>query len=210
MIRSRFLRSLVAVAGAILIASCADSVITNPNVPAPADAVSSHNSGPGNEGSLVGAATDGAGLELRAVWWTHNQEDLVRVSKTIDQAGGVISVPQTGLTIEFPAGALDSALTITVTADREYVAYKMEPSGTQFLKDVTVTQSLTTTSIFGSPLRNQLYAAYIADDNIKLSGKVPVIEIEPSKTIFSVLDPRLPEAQVWVIRHFSRYMLASD
>ena len=209
MIRNRLLRSLVALTGAILIASCADSVVTNPTSPAPADVVASHNSGHGNSVSL-GDATDAAGLELRAVWWKKSQKDLVRVSRTIDQAGGVISIPQTGLTIEFPAGALDKALTITVTVDEKYVAYKMEPSGTQFLKDVTVTQSLATTTLFGSPLRNQLYAAYIADDRIKLSGKVPVIEIEPSKTIFSVLNPLLPQAQVWVIRHFSRYMLASD
>jgi len=33
--------------------------------------------------------------------------------------------------------------------------------------------------------------------------------IEPSRTIFSVLSPLLPQAQVWIIRHFSRYMLAS-
>jgi len=36
-----------------------------------------------------------------------------------------------------------------------------------------------------------------------------VLEIEPSTTIFSALNPLLPQAQVWVIRHFSRYMLAS-
>ena len=64
--------------------------------------------------------------------------------------------------------------------------------------------------MFGEPLKSQLYAAYIADDNVQLSGNVPVTEIEPSKTIFSDLDPRLPQAQVWVIRHFSRYMLASN
>jgi hypothetical protein len=111
--------------------------------------------------------------------------------------------------MQFPAGSLRNSLTITVTADERYVAYKMEPSGTQFLKDVTVTQSLKSTTLSGERLKSQLFAAYIADDNIKLSGKVPVIEIEPSKTILSPTSG-LPEAQVWIIRHFSRYMLASD
>jgi hypothetical protein len=37
---------------------------------------------------------------------------------------------------------------------------------------------------------------------------VPVIEIELSSTTLSPLTG-FPEAQVWVIRHFSRYMLAS-
>jgi hypothetical protein len=119
----------------------------------------------------------------------------------------VISIPETGLKIEFPAGSVNSPLLITITADEQYVAYKMEPSGSQFLKDITVTQSLGATELQGSSLRTQLYAAYIAD-SVSLSGKVPVLEIEPSRTIISPTSG-LPEAQVWVIRHFSRYMLAS-
>ena len=112
--------------------------------------------------------------------------------------------------MDIPAGAVSAPLTITVTADDRYVAYKMEPTGTQFLKDVTITQSLRITTIAGQPLLNQLYAAFIPDDNTQLSGKIQVLEIEPSTTIFSPQNATLPEAQVWVIRHFSRYMLASD
>ncbi|MFL5528545.1 MAG: hypothetical protein ACJ791_04200 [Gemmatimonadaceae bacterium] len=204
MFRSRVVRSVGVVLGALLIASCSDVPVSNPT--APIDAATS--SGTGELGSLTGAVSDATNLELRAVWWERDHKN-VRVSQTIGQAGGTISIPETGLTVEFPAGAVASPIAITITADEDYVAYKMEPSGTQFLKDVTVTQSLRTTSIFGEPLRSQLYAAYIADDGIKLSGKVPVLEIEPSRTIFSTLNPLLPIAHVWVIRHFSRYMLAS-
>jgi hypothetical protein len=131
------------------------------------------------------------------------------VSQTIDQAGGTISIPQTGLTIEFPAGAVTAPVAITVTADAKYVAYKMEPAGTQFGKDVRVTQLLDPTSIFGVPLLGGLYAAYVADDGVNLSGVLPVLELEPSTTIFSLLSPLLPQAEVWTIRHFSRYILAS-
>jgi len=205
MLRTRLLRSVVAFATAILIASCADSIATSPT--APVDAVPSHDSGSGDSGSSQGSGS--SQLELRAVWWKTDHEN-VRVSQAIGPAGGTISIPETGLTIQFPAGAVRQLLTITITADENYVAYKMDPSGTTFLKDVQVTQSLATTSMFGEPLKSQLYAAYIADDNVQLSGNVPVTEIEPSKTIFSDLDPRLPQAQVWVIRHFSRYMLASN
>jgi len=71
-----------------------------------------------------------------------------------------------------------------------------------------VTQLLSFTELAGTRLRNPLFAAYIPDDNLSLAGKIQVLEIEPSWTIFS---PRtgLPEAQVWLIKHFSRYMLAS-
>ena len=124
-------------------------------------------------------------------------------------SGGVISIPRTGLTMSFPAGAVSAPIEITVTSDDKYVAYKMEPTGTQFLKDITVTQLLSFTEVSGTRLRNPLLAAYIPDDNVSLAGKIQVLEIEPSQTIFSTLTG-LPEAQVWLIKHFSRYMLASD
>jgi hypothetical protein len=198
-------RSAPLLLGALLLGACSDPSLTGPSVPDAAVSVS----GSGASGSVAGAVTDAAGLDLRAVWWKKNFKQPVKVSKSIGKNGGTISIPETGLTVSFPAGAVTQPITITITADDKYVAYKMEPSGTRFLKDVTVTQLLNATTLFGLPLRSQLYAAYIADDNVKLSGKVPVIEIEPSTTIFSALSPLLPQAQVWIIRHFSRYMLAS-
>ncbi len=207
MLRCRLSNSIGALLGAFLIASCSDVGPTGPT--APIKATASHSSAPVSVPAIAGAVTNAAGLELRAIWWDKSHKNVTRVSKTINPSGGTISILETGLTMTFPAGAVASPITITVTADEKYVAYKMEPSGTRFLKDVTVTQSLENTSIFGRALKSQLYAAYIADDNVKLSGRVPVLEIEPSTTIFSVLSGLLPKSQVWTIRHFSRYMLAS-
>ena len=194
MSRVGFVRSLAVFAGAIIIASCSGAALSGPNT---------------NQETLTTPVTDPSKLDLRAVWWKNQNQDVIKVSQIIDQSGGTISIPETGLTLSFPAGAVDAPITITVTADPEYVAYKMEPTGTQFLKGVTATQLLNTTTLSGSPLRSQLYAAYIADDSLSLSGKVPVLEVEPGTTIFSVLSPLLPQAHVWTIRHFSRYMLAS-
>jgi len=188
--RLRLLPSFAALAGAFLIASCAAPDLANPTAP-------------------VTTVTDVWGFQLQAVTWKTPLEAPLTVSQTIDQSGGTITIPQTGLTIEFPAGAVTSPVAITVTADVKYVAYKMEPAGTQFLKDVRVTQVLDATSIFGVPLISGLYAAYIADDGVDLSGVLPVLELEPSTTIFSLLSPLLPQAEVWTIRHFSRYILAS-
>jgi hypothetical protein len=194
MSRVGFIRSLAVVAGAVIIASCSGAGISDPNT---------------NQATIAAPATDPSKLDLRAVWWKNQYQDVIKVSKIIDQSGGTISIPETGLTLSFPAGAVATPLTVIVTVDAQYVAYKMEPTGTQFLKDVTATQLLNTTMLSGSPLRSQLYAAYIADDSVSLTGKVPVLELEPSTTIFSVLSPLLPQAHVWTIRHFSRYMLAS-
>jgi hypothetical protein len=191
--------------GVLATSACADNIATDPLSPSLAAAGSLKGSMP----ELAGAAKDAADLKLHAVWWKKQHKTEVKVSETIGVNGGTITIAATGLTLSFPEGAVTRPITITVTADPRYVAYKMEPSGTQFLKDVTATQSLNTTSIYGEPLRSQLFAAYVADDRIKLSGNVPVLEIEPSYTIFSPLNPRLPQAHVWIIRHFSRYILAS-
>lgn len=206
MIHKTLHRSISVLVGAILISSCADSAMRSPTAPLELQSnVTSQNSkAEPSRGSSTGDGT----LELKALWWKEGHKDVVRVSKRIGVEGGVISLPVTGLTVVFPAGAVQQDLTITVTSDDRYVAYKMEPTGTQFSKDVVVTQLLSFTQIAGAPLRTQLFAAYIADDNAKLSGKIPVLEIEPSTISFSPLTG-LPDAQVWVIRHFSRYMLAS-
>jgi hypothetical protein len=200
-------RSLAVLAGAIIIASCSEAGISGPN--GNQQRIAATASVQPAADRLLNQVTDVSKLDLKAVWWKKQHKDVIKVSKTIDQSGGTISIPETGLTLSFPAGAVVAPVTITVTSDDKYVAYRMEPTGTKFLKDVTATQLLNTTSIFGSPLRSQLYAAYIPDDNVKLSGKVPVLEIEPGTTIFSVLSSLLPQAHVWSIRHFSRYMLAS-
>ena len=199
MIRSTFVRSFSVLLAAAVLSSCTDSSFRSPTDPvdaAAADAAAS---------SLKG---NNSNLELSALWWDRGLKGGTQVSKTIDASGGVISMPSTGLTIVFPEGAVGTPIKITVTADEKYVAYKMEPSGTRFLKDVTVTQALDFAKLGNSPLRDQIFAAYIADDHLKLSGKVPVLEIEPSTTVMSPSTGR-PEAQVWIIRHFSRYMLAS-
>ena len=207
MFRSGLVRSLAAVVGAFLIASCSEAGITAPV--APAQAVAALASPQSVAQDRIGAASDATHLKLRAVWWKNIHQKIVKVSKTIDPSGGTISIPETGLTLSFPEGAVAAPIKITVTSGAQYVAYKMEPSGTRFLKDVTVTQLLSHTDLSSVPLRSQLYAAYIADDKLSLHGIVKALEIEPSITIFSPHSPRHPEAEVWVIRHFSRYMLAS-
>jgi hypothetical protein len=207
MSRVGFFRSFAVVAGAFIIASCSETGISGPSTNQ--ERIAAAPTVQAAADRRQGQDSDGSRLELKALWWSKQHKDVIKVSKTIDQSGGTISIPETGLTLSFPAGAVAAPITITVTSDDRYVAYKMEPTGTRFLKDVTATQQLNATSIFGSALRSQLYAAYIADDNVKLSGKVPVLEIEPGTTIFSLLSSLLPQTHVWTIRHFSRYMLAS-
>src|SRR5215210_8713338 len=178
MIRAKLFRSLPAIVSAFVLASCSDSGVSGPSLPT--DVVASHSSGSHSSGSgSSGSGSSGSGsigsgfvvpvitdspirvtdLELRAAWWLMHQRTLAQVSKTIGPAGGTISIPATGLTVSFPAGAVTAPITITITADEKYVAYKMAPEGTRFLKDVIVTQSLSTTEFAGRPLHNPLFAA---------------------------------------------------
>jgi hypothetical protein len=198
MLRSTFARSLVVALGTAILVSCADSGLTSPT-----DGLS------GSQGPALVKPGSDAPTQVQALWWNRDLSQAVSVSKTIGSSGGTIAIPETGLTVSFPAGAVQSPLTITITADTRYVAYRMEPSGTTFLKDVTATQQISATQLAGAPLKATIYAAYIADDSVSLSGRVPVLEFEPSATILSTTSP-LPQAQVWTIRHFSRYMLASN
>ena len=205
---NRFFRLFSLLLAACLIASCSDSLLQSPTAPLSSSAASN-----AKGSDKIGEVTDalpGAGVELKALWWNRDwdRQAVIRVRQTINPSGGVISIPRTGLTMVFPAGAVSAPIEITVTSDDKYVAYKMEPSGTRFLKDVAVTQLLSFTEVSGRRLRSPLFAAYIPDDKLSLAGKIRVLEIEPSRTI---LSPKtgLPEAQVWLIKHFSRYMLAS-
>jgi hypothetical protein len=206
MIRFKSIRPILVVLSVFVLASCADQAVTDPLAPSSA----ALSKGSGSSGSLLsGTVADVSQLDLKAVWWKKQHKTTVSVSRTIDASGGTISIPETGFSMSFPAGAVSGPIRITVTSDDKYVAYKMEPSGTRFAKDVTVTQQLNTTTLSGQPLHGLLYVGYIGDDNAKLTGHIPVLELEPSKTIFSPLSALVPEAHVWIIRHFSRYMLAS-
>jgi hypothetical protein len=200
---NKLFRSFSLLLAACLIASCSDSALQGPTSPIDPSAASA------TTGGIPGALPD-TGISLKALWWNRDWKPqvIVTVKQTINPSGGVIVVPETGLTMSFPAGAVTAPLEITVSSDDKYVAYRMEPSGTQFLKDVTVTQLLSFTELSGVRLRNPLFAAYIPDDNLSLTGQIPVLEIEPSQTIISSWTG-LPQAQVWLIKHFSRYMLAS-
>jgi hypothetical protein len=199
-------RSFSLLLAACLIASCSDSALQSPT--SPVDSFASPASS--KAGGVTGTLPHPSKLELKALWWNRDWErqNVVKVTKTIDPSGGVIIIPETGLTISFPPGAVTARIAITVTSDDKYVAYKMEPTGTQFGQDVIVTQLLGATEVAGRPLRDPLFAAYIPDDKLKLSGKIRVLEIEHSWTTLSPTTG-LPEAQVWLIKHFSRYMLAS-
>ncbi|MFN2638029.1 MAG: hypothetical protein ABR585_13470 [Gemmatimonadaceae bacterium] len=213
MIRSRFVRSATLVFAAFATLSCADSP-TGLSAPKNAnDALLS-----GLLGGLIQTVTqvvgfvgDATGLTIHPVKWADSRAKVsYSVSGTISPWGGTLTIPQADFSITFPMGAVSQPTNITITSDPSYVAYQMEPHGILFAKPVTVIQRLRNTEVYGSALNTQLFGAYIIDDGLDLSTLLHALEIETSITIFGPPPTsKLPDTQIWIINHFSRYMLAS-
>jgi hypothetical protein len=216
MIRSRFVRTFGLVLTAAFAISCADNSPTGPAAPLQAK--------DGLLGDLVGAlkplapdligfVADATGLTVHPVKWSASRPAVpYSVSATIGRSGGTLSIPEADFTITFPYGAVSQPTPITITSDPKFVAYTMSPHGTRFARPVTITQRLKNTEVFGSPLNSHLFGAYLAgDDLLDLSNILHALEIETSLTIFSPgpSNTPIPDTEVWIINHFSRYMLAS-
>lgn len=214
MIHTKFIRSSALVLSAVVALSCADSSPTGPRA-APATAQDGLLSG--LEGDVlnplikvVGAVADATGLTVHPVAWSSTRpKESYSVSGTISPWGGTLSIPEADFTITFARGAVSEPTNVRITSDPNYVAYRMEPHGIRFAKPVVVTQRLRNTAIYGQPLNSQLFGAYLADDLLDLGSLLSVDEIVTSLTIFRPESPTSPEASVWSINHFSRYMLAS-
>lgn len=85
------------------------------------------------------------------------------VTQAIGVAGGTLSIPQAGVTITVPAGALAGTTILSMTARvGTVVAYDFAPHGTTFAKPVVFTQTFGGTNV--SPaLAAMLTLGYYAD-----------------------------------------------
>jgi hypothetical protein len=119
------------------------------------------------------------------------------VSQVIGRWGGVIRLPQAGLTVSVPFGALSSPTEITVTAPAgNLVGYHFEPHGLQFARAVTVSQDLLSTK--GLRLTG-MRAVYFDGD---LKPTVTPLESLPL-WLLRILG-------VFQIHHFSGYVIATN
>ncbi len=153
-------------------------------------------------GGLLGAVT---GLLVPPVKRTTPLADDVTWSFTAGPGGAVSSNSSVGLTISIPAGALSTTQTIIVTAlEGSAVAYKFEPHGLVFGRNVTLTQNLRGTSAGGLLSLPILSGAYFATDRLEFSGDLAVVtEILPA------VGSLLTKTVSFPIKHFSGYLLAS-
>ena len=184
-----------------LLAACSSEPLSAPSSPlaAPAGASSSATA------TQLSGLTRALSTMLTSVPGLQRNTPLpvsITVQKSIGAAGGYLSIPQAGVTLSVPAGALAAPLTITMTARAgSLVAYDFAPHGTVFAKPLAFVQSLTATNV--TPLTAALLQlGYYSDPN-NLNSQGALVDELRSGTL-STLKTSFTSS----IPHFSGYMVA--
>ncbi|MEO8563509.1 MAG: hypothetical protein ABI601_15625 [bacterium] len=192
------LRRLVALSAALVaVASCSTDQPTAPAAPRSVPTVAALSA------DLLGAVT-GVVNSLVSVDGLQRNTALaapITVSKTIGAAGGTLAIPEAGVSVTVPAGALARPTAITMTARAgKLVAYDFTPHGITFARPLVFSQSLrgTNASLLSVPF---IKLGYYKDANLltKTGGLVS----ELLGGLVNVLEWKFTGS----IPHFSGYML---
>jgi hypothetical protein len=126
----------------------------------------------------------------------------ITVSKAIGRDGGTLAIPEAGVTVTVPTGALSASTKITMTARAgTLVAYDFAPHGITFAKPLVFSQQLrgTNASLLTAPL---LGLAYYQDASLltKTGGLVSQLLGGTVNTLTWTFTGSIP--------HFSGYMVS--
>jgi hypothetical protein len=198
----RAFHRLVLAASAIVLLACGDFTRSTSPAPSQAKLVAVRSSF-----SLVAS-----GSKAHAGRWGPGHSRVEQTaSAVIGPDGGALSLPGSDFTMNIPSGALSAPTTITVVAKAgSHVAYEMLPHGLQFLKPVTATQGLQNAATYGTDAGNGVRTAYLPEgrDGIDVDDSATPSELEAATTYFGAA--KVAESHVWIINHFSRYILISN
>jgi ZU5 domain len=200
----RMVRYLALSVGALVGLACGD--YTHPTSPVSAKVLSPT--------LAVGASYSflASSAKAKAVRWGYGHSRVEQaVSAVIGPDGGTLSLPGSDFSMSIPSGALTKPVTITVVSKAgRYVAYEMLPHGLMFLRPATAAQGLKTTSAYGTDAGDAVRSAYLPEgsETIDADDSASPSELEASTTYFSGARP-VAESHVWVVNHFSRYILIS-
>lgn len=140
---------------------------------------------------------DRTGEEVAVLRRAHPLADDEVVSKVIGYEGGIVRLPEAGLTVVVPWGALRERTRITVRAPAgDLVGYHFEPHGLEFRYSVTLMQDMQLTDLLSA---DGLSVAYFRGD------------LEPTVTALESLPLwLLRNLGVFEIEHFSGYVIATN
>lgn len=129
----------------------------------------------------------------------------IAVSTVIGSKGGTLTIPEAGLTLVVPAGAVSSDVTFTATAlAGKLVAYDFEPHGTKFAVPLQFNQDLRKTNLLATLTAPLIDGAYFADNSRlnQASGTAFVSELRSATVNLLQFRASFP------IDHFSGYLIS--
>jgi hypothetical protein len=181
-------------------AACAgDRAPLAPRADVPAAETSLDASPPRAETAPLPPATIGEGTTLlRAVPLAND----LTVSRIIGPSGGELEIPEAGLRVVVPRGALTRSTTITATAlAGDMVAYEFGPHGTRFTRPLVVVQQTASTDFGSLPAGTLVQAGYFTGPDAldRATKKARLAEVIPTLGISTGTDIAF---FVW---HFSGY-----
>ena len=144
-------------------------------------------------------------VPVRGVTRTSPLAQNISVSAVIGSDGGTISIPDAGLTLVVPVGAVTSSTKFTATAlAGRLVAYEFEPHGTKFAVPLQFTQDLRKVALVGLVTAPVLDGAYFTDASRlnQALGFAATSEILPATVDLLRLQVGFP------INHFSGYLVS--
>jgi hypothetical protein len=195
----RAVRSVVLASAILAGAACDDKGVTSPPRTPALDNASAH--------TPPSWATQPA---VRILQRTVGLKSTVSASATIGPAGGVLSIPRAGITVEFPKGAVATPTLITATADAgQAVAYEFEPHGIRFGAPVLVRQELVKTAAardaaLAQSLQGSYFEGTLAANLLDAAGSFAHIKESRKGKLKS--SQRYLE---FTIEHFSGYMVST-
>lgn len=165
----------------------------------------------GGEWIPIAPSTDPDGKQVRGARWSSTRTPVeLSVTGTIGPEGGSLAIPGADFVIQFPAGALAAPTTITIDSkESPWVTYDMQPHGLIFLKPVYVMQALARTATHQTPAAFFLFGAYLPEGRETVQPDNTAISTETTPSFIYLDRNGVPTWSVWVLSHFSRYMLAS-
>ena len=139
----------------------------------------------------------------------------ITVTRVIPVSGGVITIPEAGLTISFSRGALLGPTAITVTADSgRAVSYEFGPHGIQFHAPVAIVQDMSLTTLANDPGAGpHIMGAYTPNGLADIVGGLLARVAELLKATTTIVIGADGKAglgtSTFIIKHFSGYILIS-
>jgi hypothetical protein len=137
-------------------------------------------------------------------------KDDIIATTTVTPAGGSLQIPEAGLLVVFPAGAVSRNLVISVKAQRgKDIVYFFEPHGTQFSVPITIAQQLSVTTYAkkNGEKRPEILGGYLLHGEQDVDGQGNGSFSETFPTSYG--NHANHAYVVFTTSHFSGYALAS-